>query len=155
MQAVNTQSSKLEQMLSDTVEAMGFAIWGIDYMQRANRARLCVFIESNDGITVDDCASVSDQIQAILDVERALPSNLTIEVSSPGLDRVLFKPEQFEAYVGEVIDVRLSWPKLGRSHVRGRLRSSDEQSFCIDFDDGEFTVDFEQLRRARVVPSLN
>lgn len=149
------QSTRLELLLTPTVEAMGFTIWGVDYSHYNHRANLCVFIDSDDGITVDDCARVSNQIEAVIDVEDVLPRNLTIQVSSPGLDRVLFKPEQFEAYLGELIDVRLLWPKSGRSHVRGRLRFSDMEKFSIDQDDGEFVVEFDQLRRARLVPSLS
>ena len=149
------QSTRLELLLTPTVEALGFTIWGVDYSHYNHRANLCVFIDSDDGITVDDCARVSNQIEAVIDVEDVLPRNLTIQVSSPGLDRVLFKPEQFEAYLGELIDVRLLWPKFGRSHVRGRLRFSDMEKFSIDQDDGEFVVEFDQLRRARLVPSLS
>ncbi|MCY4144389.1 MAG: ribosome maturation factor RimP, partial [Gammaproteobacteria bacterium] len=98
---------------------------------------------------------VSNQIEAVLDVEEVLPRNLTIQVSSPGLDRVLFKPEQFKSYLGELIDVRLLWPKSGRSHLRGRLRFSDAEKFGIDFENEEFVVEFDQLRRARLVPSFS
>lgn len=149
------QKTRLEQLLTPTVEAMGFDVWGIDYSSRGQRATLCLFIDSERGVDVDDCATVSNQIEAVLDVEEVLPRNLTIQVSSPGLDRVLFKPEQFKSYLGELIDVRLLWPKSGRSHLRGRLRFSDAEKFGIDFENEEFVVEFDQLRRARLVPSFS
>ena len=152
---MNERSTRLEDLLAPTVEAMGFSLWGIEYTQRNRRGNLWVFIDSKNGITVDDCAQVSDQIEAVLDVENVLPGELRIQVSSPGMDRVLFKPEQFEAYVGEVIDVRLLWPKVGRSHIRGRLRSSDTERFSVDLDEGQLELGFDQVRRARVVPAFN
>ena len=152
---MNESSARLEELLAPTVRALGFCLWGIEYSQRNRRGNLWVFIDSKKGVTVDDCALVSDQIEAILDIENVLPNELRIQVSSPGMDRVLFKPEQFGAYVGELIDVRLLWPKMGRSHIRGRLRSSDEERFCVDVDEGEFELEFEQVRRARLVPTFN
>lgn len=148
-------STRLEGLLAPTVEAMGFSLWGIEYSQRNRRGNLWVFIDSKNGVTVDDCARVSDQIEAVLDIEKILPEDLRIQVSSPGMDRVLFKPEQFEAYVGEVIDVRLLWPKMGRSHIRGRLRSSSAERFSVDMDEGQLELGFDQVRRARIVPSFN
>lgn len=148
-------ATRLEELLAPTVRAMGFSLWGIEYSQRHRRGNLWVFIDSKKGVTVDDCATVSNQIEAVLEIENILPDELRIQVSSPGMDRVLFKPEQYEAYVGEVIDVRLLWPKMGRSHIRGRLRSSSAEHFCIDIDEGELELGFDQVRRARLVPTFN
>lgn len=148
-------SNRLERLLTPIVTAMGFGLWGIEYTQRNRRGNLWVFIDSKSGVTVDDCARVSDQIEAVLNIEDVLPNDLRIQVSSPGMDRVLFKPEQYEAYVGEVIDVRLLWPKLGRSHLRGRLLSSGTEGFSIDMDDGELELGFDQVRRTRLVPSFS
>ncbi|MXW54616.1 MAG: ribosome maturation factor RimP [Gammaproteobacteria bacterium] len=152
---MNGSSTRLEGLLAPTVEAMGFSLWGIEYSQRNRRGNLWVFIDSKKGVTVDDCARVSDQIEAVLDIEKILPEDLRIQVSSPGMDRVLFKPEQFEAYVGEVIDVRLLWPKMGRSHIRGRLCASGTERFSVDMDEGQLELEFDQVRRARIVPTFN
>ena len=152
---MNGSSTRLEELLAPTVKAMGFSLWGIEYTQRNRRGNLWVFIDSKKGVTVDDCAEVSDQIEAVLNVEDVLPSDLRIQVSSPGMDRVLFKPEQYEDYVGEVIDVRLLWPMMGRSRVRGRLRSSDRERFSIDMDEGQLELGFDQVRRASIVPTFN
>lgn len=152
---MNFKSANIEQLLSATIEAMGFEIWGVDYTFFKNRANLCVYIDSDDGITADDCAKVSNQIEGVLDVETQLPQNMTLQVSSPGLDRILFKPRHFANRVGALIDVRLSWPVEGRVHVRGRLRSSNTQSFFVTMDEQDFEVRFEQVRRARVVPEFN
>ena len=152
---MNSRSANIEQLLSTTIEAMGFELWGVDYTIYKNRANLCVYIDSDNGITVDDCAQVSNQIDGVLDVETQMPQNMTLQVSSPGLDRILFKPRHFASREGALIDVRLSWPVEGRVHVRGRLGSCNSQSFVVTTDDKEFEIRFEQVRRARLVPEFN
>ena len=151
---MEARSTRLEKVIEPTVKAMGFTLWGVDLTQHNQKANLCVFIDSIEGITVDDCAEVSSQIEAVLEVEDVLPRNLTLQVSSPGMDRVLFKPQQFQSYLGEEIDVRLAWPLEGRTHFRGRLNSSDSEGFQIELDAGEINVEFQQLQRARLVPTF-
>lgn len=152
---MSSRNTNIEQLLSATIEAMGYEIWGVDYTIYKSRANLCVYIDSENGITVDDCAEVSNQIEGVLDVETRFPQNMTLQVSSPGLDRILFKPRHFESRIGVLIDVRLSWPVEGRSHIRGRLHSCNAQSFLVTMDEQEFEISFEQVRRARVVPEFN
>ncbi|MXZ43731.1 MAG: ribosome maturation factor RimP [Gammaproteobacteria bacterium] len=152
---MSSRNTNIEELLSATIEAMGYEIWGVDYTIFKSRVNLCVYIDSDKGITVDDCAEVSNQIEGVLDVEAQFPQNMTLQVSSPGLDRILFKPRQFASRVGTLIDVRLSWPVEGRTHVRGRLNSCNADSFLVEMDEQEFEIRFEQVRRARVVPEFN
>lgn len=152
---MNARNVNIEQLLSATIEAMGFEIWGVDYTVYKNRANLCVYIDSEGGITADDCADVSNQIEGVLDVDAQLPQNLTLEVSSPGLDRILFKPHQFESRIGALVDVRLSLPIEGRIHLRGRLSGCNEQSFSLNMEDQEYAIRYEQVRRVRLVPEFN
>ena len=152
---MSSRNTNIEQLLSATIEAMGFEIWGVDYSTYKSRANLCVYIDSEDGITADDCAKVSNQIEGVLDVETQFPQNMTLQVSSPGLDRILFNPRHFASRLGALIDVRLSWPVEGRVHVRGRLNSCNSQSFLVTMDEQEFEIRFDQVRRARVVPEFN
>ena len=82
---MSTRNTNIEELLSATVEAMGYEIWGVDYTLYKSRANLCVYIDSTNGITVDDCAEVSHQIEGVLDVESQFPQNMTLQVSSPGI----------------------------------------------------------------------
>ncbi len=154
--ANNVRTSNLEQLLRPTVEAMGFEIWGVDYTSYKNHSNLCVFIDSSAGITVDDCANVSNQIDAVLEVETHLPTNMTLQVSSPGMDRILFNTEHYQRTIGEELDIRLAWPKEGRTHLRGRLVSCDDEQFTIEENDNEkVVVKFAEVRRTRIVPNLD
>jgi len=152
---VRTNSTGLEEVLRPTIEGLGYIMWGIDYNNYKNRASLCVYIDSNTGVTVDDCAQVSNQLEGLLDVETLVPANCTLQVSSPGLDRILFRPEQFGERIGTEIDIKLRWPIQGRSRVRGKLIACNDTHFNIAVDQEEYELEFAQVSRARVVPNLD
>ncbi|MFT7177559.1 MAG: ribosome maturation factor RimP, partial [Halioglobus sp.] len=86
-----TKDRLLEEMLEPTVKAMGFSLWGIEYSSQGRYSVLRIFIERDSGITADDCAAVSSQVSGILDVEDPISGEYTLEVSSPGMDRRLFR----------------------------------------------------------------
>jgi len=147
---------ELEALLGPTVEAMGCRIWGIEYMGHGRRATLRIYIDSADGVTIDDCERVSKQVSGVLDVEDPLGAAYVLEVSSPGLDRVLFKPEQYAESIGEQIDVRLSYPLDGRRRFVGRLNSLEGDEIAVQIDaEEEVVIPLESIQRARVVPQFD
>ena len=86
-------------MLSAPVEALGFELVGIEFI-RARQSTLRIYIDSDNGINVDDCADVSHQVSAVLDVEDPITVAYNLEVSSPGLDRPMFTAEHYTRYLG-------------------------------------------------------
>ncbi len=86
-----TLESKLEQMLIAPVEALGHSLWGIEYVHAGKHSVLRVYIDNEKGIFIDDCADVSRQVGAVLDVEDPISTEYTLEVSSPGVDRQIDK----------------------------------------------------------------
>ena len=117
-------SSKLEQlqaMLAPVIEALGYECWGIEYISQGRHSLLRVYIDHSNGILVEDCEKVSRQVSGILDVEDPIPGEYTLEVSSPGMDRPLFTLEQFNAFVGEQVKIRLRSPYEGRRNFQGLL----------------------------------
>ena len=139
-------------MLTPTVESLGCSIWGIEYLSQGKHSKLRVYIDSADGVTVDDCAAVSRHISDILDVEEFSNNTYTLEVSSPGLDRVLFKEDQYEGSVGEQVEVRLNVPFEGRKKFVGVLAAVQEHMAVVQIDDEEYLLPLENIQRARVVP---
>ena len=139
-------------MLTPTVESLGCSIWGIEYLSQGKHSKLRVYIDSADGVTVDDCAAVSRHISDILDVEEFSNNTYTLEVSSPGLDRVLFKEDQYEGSVGEQVEVRLNFPFEGRKKFVGVLAAVQEHMAVVQIDDEEYLLPLENIQRARVVP---
>ena len=110
---MSTRVEELREMLAPVVEALGYELWGVELNIHGRHALLRIFIDSENGITVDDCALVSQHASGTLDVADPIASAYTLEVSSPGWDRPLFTPEQYQAYIGERVKLRLVYALKG------------------------------------------
>lgn len=112
----------LQEMLQPSVEALGFDLWGIDFKSQGKHSVLRIYIESEAGITVDNCAAVSHQVSGILDVEDPISGEYTLEVSSPGADRPLFSVDQYQQYIGEQVSLRLLTPMNKQRKFKGSIK---------------------------------
>ena len=146
---------ELESLLAPTVQALGCEVWGLEYRPRGRgRTTLRLYIDSGSGVGIDDCERVSQQVGALLDVEDAIVGAYRLEVSSPGLDRVLFRREQYLASVGESVDVRLAVPFEGRRHFQGQLAGLEGEDVVLRMEDDEYLLPLELIQRARIVPDF-
>ena len=125
---------KLTEMLLPAVEATGKELLGIEFVSAGKHSILRVYIDSENGINVDDCAEVSHQVSAILDVEDPISTEYNLEVSSPGMDRPLFKKAHYEAIIGEVVEVKLNMPLNGRRKFKGRLEAIENDTLIVEVD---------------------
>ena len=104
----------LSKLIEPVVQELGCELWGIEKLQQGRQVVLKIYIESAKGINVDDCARVSRQVSAILDVEDPIPGEYMLEVSSPGVERRFFKPEHFNVCKGEKVQITLRQAFDGR-----------------------------------------
>ncbi len=146
------RQDQLIEMLKPIVEGLGYIFWGIEYLAQGRRSLLRVFIDKEDGITVEDCETVSRQISAVMDVEDPISGEYTLEVSSPGWDRPLFEEIHYQAYIGSVIEVRLQAPFNGRRKFKGTLTAVENSEIVMRVDNEEFTFPLEIIDKANVVP---
>ena len=151
---LSAQRDKLEEMLRPGIEALGFDLWGIEYQSHAKRSMLRIYIDAEAGISVDDCAKVSHQVSGVLDVEDPITGEYTLEVSSPGMDRPLYRLEQYAEYIGSDINIRLRIAFEGRRKFQGRLVAIEGDEVVIQLDGHEYLLPFEQIDRAQIVPSF-
>ena len=93
-------------------------------------------------------------VSAILDVEDPLPGHYTLEVSSPGLDRKLTKPQHFQRFTGETVRVKLRFPVNGRRNYRGTLRSADDEKIEVEVDGESHRIQIATIEFARLIPSV-
>jgi len=149
------KESRLSELLAPTVESLGFELWGLELLSPNRRPTLRLFIEGENGVNVDDCALVSRHVSSVLDVEDPIQGEYTLEVSSPGVDRLLFKPSQYALYVGEPIEVKLRFPFEGRRKFRGWLMGLENEDVVVRVDDQEYLLPLKQVDRARVEPRLD
>ena len=160
--------------MEPTVEDLGLHLWGIELISQGKHSMLRVFIykqicqsvtaevdpgevedESLSRVTVDDCAKVSREVSDLLDVEESFNSAFTLEVSSPGLDCILFNEEQYLANVGQQIDVRLNSPFEGRKRITGLLMGVEDGEAVVRSGDDEYLLPLENVNRTRVVPQFD
>lgn len=147
-----TLEKKLEQMVSETISWMGFTLWGIQFYPQQSLLR--VYIDKEAGITVDDCVSVSRQVEAILDVKDPIGQEYVLEVSSPGLDRPLLKLDHWEQSIGERVRVHLLTPQDGRMKFKGVLLEVKEDCAVLDTGQDEARrLPLDCIKRAHIIPS--
>ncbi|MEQ6918050.1 ribosome maturation factor RimP [Halomonas aquatica] len=148
------KDAALHALIEPVASAMGFELWGIDHLSQGKHSRLVIYIDHEDGVSVDDCADVSRQVSAVLDVEDPVPGEYRLEVSSPGMDRPLFTLEQFERYAGHVVSVKLRVPFDGRRKFQGLLAGIENDEVLLQVDGEEYCFPIEGIDQARVVPQF-
>jgi ribosome maturation factor RimP len=146
---------RLTEMLTPSVSALGFELLGIEFVRAGSHSTLRIYIDHEDGITVDNCADVSNQASAILDVEDPITNEYSLEVSSPGMDRPLFTIEHFALVVDETVNVRLNVPQDGRRNFKGILKSVEEDMLNIEVDNQIFTLFIDNVAKANMVAKFD
>ncbi len=142
----------LRNLIEPVVESMGYECVGIEYNPHPKHGLLRLFIDSENGVQMDDCAEVSHQISGILDVEDPIQGNYQLEVSSPGLDRPLFKLAHFEQFVGSQVTVNLFRPIDNRRKITGLIISVEGEVVKLQGQNQLFEVPFQAMTKARLVP---
>ncbi len=141
----------LWRLLEPTVSGLGYELLDLQQRSGAN-GLLRVFIDGPQGIGLDDCEKVSEQVSALLDVEDPLPGHYTLEVSSPGSDRLLNKPAHFERFAGERIKVLLKMPREGRRRFTGALSGIEGETIEMDVDGQMVRLKLDWIEKAHLAP---
>lgn len=146
-----TLESRLTDMLSPAVEALGFELWGLEFVRAGKHSTLRLYIDGPDGVTVDDCAEASRQVSAVMDVEDPISSEYYLEVSSPGMERPLFKPHHYEMYVGHEIAVKTRMPQFGQRKFQGILKAVDNGMAVVVTAKHEVELMIDNIDKANLV----
>ncbi|WP_044470920.1 ribosome maturation factor RimP [Mannheimia massilioguelmaensis] len=149
-----TLEQNLQEMLQGSVEDLGCELWGIECQRAGRFMTVRLYIDKEGGVTVDDCADVSRQVSAILDVEDPIADKYNLEVSSPGLDRPLFTLDQFQRYVGQDVSLHLRIPVLDRRKWQGKLEKIDNNMLTLIVDGQEQVLVFGNIQKANVIPKF-
>ncbi|NRA59731.1 MAG: ribosome maturation factor RimP [Psychrobium sp.] len=151
---MSTIDNRLLGILEPAVEAAGFELVGIEFIRAGKHSILRLFIDHENGIDVDACALVSHQVSAVLDVEDPISTLYTLEVSSPGLDRPLFKGHHYSSRIGEVVSMQTVMPTDGRRNFKGNIVSVDGEMVTIKVDGQEYTLALANVKKANIVPQF-
>ena len=140
------------KLFEPVVESMGYELVGVEFLGAGGYGTLRVYIDRDSGVSLDDCAAISHQISGILDVEEPIKQAYDLEISSPGIDRPLFKLADFERFAGKTARVKLAVGLLGRKNFRGKLQGvADSKLVTIEVDGEIFDLPYADIARANLV----
>jgi len=145
-----TLRERLIALIEPVLTRLGYELVELEYAAGRTQAVVRLFIDSPAGIMVDDCERVSRDVAALLDVDDPIPTAYTLEVSSPGFDRVLRTPAHFERFVGERVFVELKAPRAGRKRYTGVLQVATATGIELEVDKQKVEVRFEEIGKARL-----
>ena len=142
----------LTPLFEPVIESMGYELVGVEFVGSGGHGTLRVYIDRDEGVSIDDCASISHQISGILDVEEPIKQAYDLEISSPGIDRPLFKLADFERYAGRTAKIKMAVGVDGRKNFKGRLQGdTDAKMVEIEVDGEIFDLPYADIARANLV----
>ncbi len=141
---------EVTEILRSLVITMGYDFWGLNFSQNSNSLKLTLYIDKEQGINIDDCEKVSNQTTHMLDTKKILDVNYILEVSSPGLDRVLITKEHFKKYMNENIKVKLKWLVKNRKNINGIIKDVQTDCILLDVNKEIFEIRYDSIDSARL-----
>lgn len=178
---MSAKKKLLEDLIRPVVEGLGYELWGMEHLAQGKHSLLRIYIESQTdvpdvaaedvvlseqgevenasvregGIALEDCEKVSRQVGAILDVEDPISGDYTLEVSSPGMDRLLYKLSHYERFKGHHAAIKLRMPYEGRRKFNGVISGVEGHDVVIQVDQEEFLFPIEAIEKANIIPQFD
>ena len=149
-------AENLTNLIEPVVEGLGYELLGIEYISQGRHSTLRLYIDSDQGIGLADCELVSRQVSGVMDVEEPLKGQYVLEVSSPGLDRPLFKAAHYIRHVGQPVRIRLRRPRDNQRKLRGELMAANEEEIVVrNLETGQETrLVYDEIEKANLEPEL-
>lgn len=133
------------------VNAVGFELYGIELRAHPKQTLLRVYVDGPNGVTLDDCARISRQVSTLLDVHDPISVRYQLEVSSPGLERPLFRLAHYQRVVGKRIKVRLRMADNAQRNLVGVLQAVEEPFVILQVDDEVKKIAFDKIEKAQLI----
>lgn len=147
--------SKIEKLTYDIAlpiaEGEGYDIYDVEYVKEGPHWFLRVFITSEDGVNIDDCETISRALSAVLDEKDCISTNYFLEVSSPGIERVLRQDEHFENAVGEKVKIKLYKDVDGVKEVEGELAEAEHNTVAVLFNGSRIEIEKKNIAKANIM----
>lgn len=149
------QTSTLEKTLRELIEPLaqshGLSLWGLEAPSSPRGGVLRVYVDSDQGVSIDQCAALSRTLSVVLDVEDPIPGSYVLEVSSPGLERPFFSPEQIEPFRGALLFLELIEPLEGRRKWKGRVIDVAKERVDLEVEDRQHRFPWGNIKRAHLI----
>lgn len=145
----------LLKLIEPVVEGLGYECVGVEYNSHPKHGFLRIFIDTEQGVGMEDCTKVSHQVSGVLDVDDSIAGEYNLEVSSPGMDRSLFKLKQFEQFIGHTAQVNLFKPVDGRRKITGLIEKVEDNNVYLQQDGQVYKVPFQAMSKAKLEPDYS
>ena len=145
---------QLQDLITPTIERLDYELLGCELLARRHRSLLRIFIDAPGGVKLDDCAKISRQISALLDVEDPIGGSYDLEVSSPGIERPLFTAEHYQQYIGHGAKLRLRAPREGQRNFKGVISAVEGASITLQLGEELLTLSLSEIERGHLIPDL-
>ncbi len=140
---------KVESLVKPIIEKLGYKLYDVEYVKEGKDYYLRIFIDKENGIGLEDCENVTNAINDSLDKADYIKTEYFLEVSSPGVERVLRKPEHFKENIGKDVEIKLFKPIDGKKQIIGKLLKFDEEKIYIETDEEEKEIKKEQIAQIK------
>ena len=140
----------IKKVLEEDIERLGCKVWGLELFGRRSNQTLRIYIDKNEGISVEDCEKVSKHVSKVLDTENDFSENYMLEVSSPGLDRKFFYNEQYKDYLNEPLKVTF-FDNQNKKTIQGWLEEVDKTSIKLEMKEGLVQIAFSSIIQANLI----
>lgn len=144
----------LVTLIEPIVEGLGYECVGIEYNPHPQHGLLRIYIDTENGILLEDCTKVSHQISGVLDVEDPISNNYELEVSSPGADRPFFKLTQFEQFIGSTVIINLFTPINKQRKISGQIEKVEADIIFLQQGEKVLEIPFQAMSKARLAPDF-
>ena len=142
--------NEITDIIKPTIVSMGYELWGLSIGQQNNSLKFTLYIDSKNGINIDDCVKVSNQVSHILDIDDEFNAEYILEVSSPGFDRVLITQDHFEKFINEKVKMKLKWLVKNRKNIKGLITSVTSEHVVISDDKDNYEIKYDSIDSARL-----
>ena len=140
----------IKKVLEEDIQRLGCKVWGLELFGRRSNQTLRIYIDKNEGISVEDCEKVSKHASKVLDTVNEFSENYILEVSSPGLDRKFFYNEQYMDYLNEPLKVTF-FDSQNKKTIKGRLEEVDKTSIKLEMKEGPMQIAFSSIIQANLI----
>lgn len=144
----------IQAIVEPVVTSLGYELVGVEYLVQGRSGLLRVYIDTESGITLDDCQRVSHQLSGVLDVEDIIKGRYQLEVSSPGLDRPLFTAEHFQRFKGHKAKLKLAVPREGQRKFSGTLNGIEGDQVKLEVNGEEILLPLSAIDKANLIPEF-
>lgn len=146
--------AKISELARANCRIMGLDLWGVEYfpIPGGKKSIVRIYIDSDQGASVDQCAELSKNLSIVLDVEDIVPGSYNLEISSPGLDRIFFSPSQMTRFISQKVRISLKQARQGRKNYAGILHNVEGEKIIVESDSNDkWSFDWEEIDKARLL----